>query len=87
MGLENPKPWDATLPPPELKVPIGFCSPKEAVPNPKLLAPLFPKRVDVSAMGKGGRNLKRGSSFPARIFKKKNPKKTYKAVLDLRQLV
>lgn len=43
---KDPKPWDATLPPPVLKVPLGFCSPKEACcPNPNVLAPLFPKRL------------------------------------------
>lgn len=48
VGLENPKPWDATLPPPELKVPVGFCSPKVEVPYPKVLAPLFPNKLEVS---------------------------------------
>lgn len=48
-GAENPKPWDATLPPPELKVPAGFCSPKDELANPpKVLAPLFPNRLEVS---------------------------------------
>lgn len=47
-GAENPKPCDATLPPPELKVPAGFCSPKDEPANPpKLLAPLFPNRLEV----------------------------------------
>lgn len=46
-GVENPKPWDATLPPPELNVPAGFCSPKEELPNPpNVLAPLFPNRLE-----------------------------------------
>lgn len=47
-GLENPKPWEATLPPPELKVPVGFCSPKEELPNPKVFAPLFPNKLEES---------------------------------------
>lgn len=42
---KDPKPWDATLPPPVLKVPLGFCSPKEVCPKPNVLAPLFPKRL------------------------------------------
>lgn len=47
-GVENPKPWDATLPPPELKVPAGFCSPKDELLNaPNVLAPLFPNRLEV----------------------------------------
>lgn len=47
-GVENPKPWDATLPPPELKVPVGFCSPNdELVKPPNVLAPLFPNRLEV----------------------------------------
>lgn len=47
-GVENPKPWDATLPPPELNVPVGFCSPKDELPNPpNVLAPLFPNRLEV----------------------------------------
>lgn len=45
-GVENePKPWDATLPAPVLKVPVGFCSPKEDCPKLKVLAPLLPKRL------------------------------------------
>lgn len=53
-GVENPKPWDATLPPPELKVPAGFCSPKDELLNaPNVLAPLFPNRLEVS---KGTKN-------------------------------
>lgn len=42
---KEPKPWDATLPPPVLKVPLGFCSPNEDCPKPKALAPLFPNRL------------------------------------------
>lgn len=46
VGVEKePKPWDATLPAPVLKVPLGFCSPKDDCPKPKVLAPLFPKRL------------------------------------------
>lgn len=46
VGVEKePKPWEATLPPPVLKVPLGFCSPKEDCPKPKVLAPLFPNRL------------------------------------------
>lgn len=46
VGVENePKPCEATLPPPVLKVPAGFCSPKEDCPKPKVLAPLFPNRL------------------------------------------
>lgn len=48
-GLEGeekePKPWEATLPAPVLNVPLGFCSPKVDWPKPKVLAPLFPKRL------------------------------------------
>lgn len=47
-ALENPKPWDATLPPPELKVPEGFCSPNDELAKlPNVLAPLFPNRLEV----------------------------------------
>lgn len=47
-GAENPKPWDATLPPPALKVPVGFCSPNDELANPpNVLAPLFPNRLEV----------------------------------------
>lgn len=42
---KEPKPCAATLPPPVLKVPAGFCSPKEDCPKPKVLAPLFPNRL------------------------------------------
>lgn len=47
VGVENePKPWDATLPAPVLKVPAGFCSPKDdCCPKPKALAPLFPNKL------------------------------------------
>lgn len=47
VGVEKePKPCDATLPAPVLKVPLGFCSPKvEDWPKPKVFAPLFPKRL------------------------------------------
>lgn len=46
VGVEKePNPWDATVPAPALKVPLGFCSPKEDCPKPKDLAPLFPKRL------------------------------------------
>lgn len=45
-GVEKePNPWDATLPALVLKVPLGFCSPKEDCPKPKVLAPLFPNRL------------------------------------------
>lgn len=48
-GEENPKPWDATLPPPALKVPAGFCSPNDELAKPpNVLAPLFPNRLEVS---------------------------------------
>lgn len=54
--MEKPKPWDATLPPPELNVPAGFCSPnEELVKLPNVLAPLFPNRLEVS-----GENRVRG---------------------------
>ena len=47
--MENPKPWEATLPPPALKVPAGFWSPNDELANPpNVLAPLFPKRLEVS---------------------------------------
>lgn len=42
---KEPKPWDATLPPPVLKVPAGFCSPKEDCPKLNDLAPLLPNRL------------------------------------------
>lgn len=42
---KEPNPWDATLPAPVLKVPPGFCSPKDDCPKPKALAPLFPNRL------------------------------------------
>lgn len=44
---KEPNPCEATLPPPVLKVPLGFWSPKaeEVWPNPKAFAPLFPKRL------------------------------------------
>lgn len=46
VGVEKePNPWEATLPAPVLKVPLGFCSPKEVCPKPKDLAPLFPNRL------------------------------------------
>lgn len=46
VGVEKePNPWDATLPAPVLKVPLGFCSPNEVCPKPKVLAPLFPNRL------------------------------------------
>lgn len=46
VGVEKePNPWDATLPAPVVKVPPGFCSPKEACPKPKVLAPLGPNRL------------------------------------------
>lgn len=46
VGLaKEPKPWDATLPAPVLKVPPGFCSPNDDVwPKPKLLEPVLPNR-------------------------------------------
>lgn len=45
VGLANePKPWDATLPAPVLKVPLGFCSPNAVWPKPKLLEPVLPNR-------------------------------------------
>lgn len=46
-GVEkDPKPCAATLPPPVLKVPLGFCSTKvEGWPKPNVLAPLVPNRV------------------------------------------
>lgn len=48
VGLaKDPKPWDATLPAPELKVPLDFCSPKEACPNPTGLATVLPNRLGV----------------------------------------
>lgn len=48
-GVENPKPWDATLPPPELKVPAGLCSPNDELAKPpNALAPLLPNRFEVS---------------------------------------
>ena len=66
--MENPKPWEATLPPPELKVPVGFWSPNEELANPpNVLAPLFPNRLEVSEEKKnageqiGGRKM----SLPA----------------------
>lgn len=47
LGVEKPKPWDATLPPPAVKVPAGFCSPNEEPPKLlKVLAPLFPNRFE-----------------------------------------
>lgn len=56
LGAENPKPWDATLPPPELKVPAGFCSPNEEPAKlPNVLAPLFPNRLEVPEGAKGVR--------------------------------
>lgn len=48
-GEEKPKPWDATLPPPALKVPAGFCSPNDELAKPpNVLAPLFPNRLEAS---------------------------------------
>lgn len=45
VGDENePKPCAATLPPPDEKVPVDFCSPNAVCPKPKPLAPLFPNR-------------------------------------------
>ena len=46
VGLaKEPKPWEATLPAPALKVPLAFCSPNAVWPKPKLLlAPPLPNR-------------------------------------------
>lgn len=45
LGLENPNPWEATLPP-ALNVPEDFCSPNVALPpKPNDLAPLLPNRL------------------------------------------
>lgn len=51
---KEPNPWDATVPPPVLNVPLGFCSPKDDCPKPKVLAPLFPNRL-VAPRGEIGR--------------------------------
>lgn len=48
VGLEKPNPCVATLPP-ALNVPVVFCSPNDVLPNPKLFAPLLPKRLFVFA--------------------------------------
>lgn len=44
---KEPKPWEATLPPPVVKVPLGFCSllKDDDWPKLKALAPLFPNRL------------------------------------------
>lgn len=43
---KEPKPWEATVPPPVVKVPLGFCSLKDdGCAKLKALAPLFPNRL------------------------------------------
>lgn len=44
---KEPNPCEATLPPPVVKVPLGFCSlaKDEDWPKLKALAPLFPNRL------------------------------------------
>lgn len=46
VGVEKePNPWDATLAPPVLKVPGGFCSPNEDCPKPMGLVAVLPNKL------------------------------------------
>lgn len=59
---KEPKPWEATLPPPVVKVPLGFCSVLKVADWPKLkaLAPLFPNRLLAPDKPQQQKNTKNG---------------------------
>jgi len=58
-------------------VPVGFCSPKDELPNPKVFAPLFPNKLEESGeMNKSHEAHKRQYStlhFVNCIRRKRNP--------------